>query len=144
MKKMFLLLIVLLVSLPMFSQGYDNVSVDLIYEWTQVDKLVNGDFEISDNVHDVYVPSFIVTKTVEETGSGYLNKIWVASNSIVNNQMHNVELNGVYVYWYNGYEWIKSFYVDFIIVGESSTIVTYFYTRNPVEISFEFNDIKIK
>jgi len=143
MKKIFLFLVILFSSFLMFSQSDDNFAINIPFDWLQVDRVGNN-YEYGYDIHNVHSPSFIITKTVENTKNGYLYKIWVASNTVQNGAYRNIQIDDISVLYYGGYNWISVFDINFTIIGGESTLVTYFYNNDPnLQISFQWYNIKI-
>jgi len=155
MKKIFLFLFIIFSSFLTFSQSDNNYTVDysdlkvvsVSFDWLQVDKNVGDDYESNYNIYNVYQPSFIVTKTVENTKNGYLYKIWAASNTVQNGIYKNIEINDISISYEskkNRGNWNDVFDINFTVIGEKSTLVTYFYSNDPdLHIIFKWGDIKI-
>lgn len=145
MFKSLFLTLVFLFSVLVISAGDPPKEVNLSNSWTQVIHFSDNNYNIeTQNITPTTYPSFIVTKSVENTKKGTLVKIWVASQTQQNGITKNVNLSDVSITFYNGKYWQENFNVKFIVVGQNATQVHYFFTSNPnVQIKFKWRTVKI-
>ena len=145
MFKSLFLTLVLIFSCLIISAGDPPKEVNLTSNWTQVIHYSDNNYNVqTQNITPTTYPSFIVTKSVEYTKKGTLVKVWVASYTLQNGFYKNIILSNVSIEFYNGNYWQENFNIRFIVVGQNSTQVHYFFTDNPnVQVKFKWRTAKI-
>jgi len=142
-KRVFLILIILLASVLVFAQSVEK-STKISKDWIQAQQLNDGKTQLDNTVYVVNNPSFIVTKTIDNTKNGLLHKIWVASNTNKNNEIQTIKVTNVKILTYKDNKWVQNFSIEFIMIGKTPTIVYSFINENPnIEVRFMWNEIKI-
>lgn len=103
MFKSLLLTLVFLFSSLFISAGDPPKQINILNNWTQVIHYDDNNYKVeTQNITLSTYPSFIVTKSVENTKNGYLVKIWVASNTQQNGVSKNINLTNVSIAFFNG------------------------------------------
>jgi len=145
LKKFLFTLVVLLFSVGLFAQNvkYANLLQD---QWLRVTQINNVQYTVDQQTYFSTYPSFLVSKNTEYTNNaGYLHKVWIITNIQIGNVMRNVQLDNVNILYWNGQQWVNSFYLDWIIVGNVATQVHYFFYNYPiVEVQIQWTNLKIK
>jgi len=145
LKKFLLTLIIFLFSFGAYSQvltKYVNVPQDA---WLRIVQTNINNFTYDMNSYYTTNPSYIITKTSEHTQNGYLHKVWITSNTQINGIIRNIQINNPNILFWDGYQWINSFYLDWYIVGNNATQIHYFFYNSPiVNVQMQWTTINIK
>jgi hypothetical protein len=138
------MLIVLLFSNNIFSQNVKYVNI-LQNQWLRVTQLNNEQFTIDQEPFYSTYPSFVISKNTELINNNYLHKVWVVTNIQINNNMRNIQIDNVNILFWDGQQWINSFYLNWIIVGNIATQVHFFFNNSPVvAVQFQWTNLKIR
>jgi hypothetical protein len=138
------MLIVLLFSINIFSQNVKYVNI-LQNQWLRVTQLNNEQFTIDQEPFYSTYPSFVISKNTELINNNYLHKVWVVTNIQINNNMRNIQIDNVNILFWDGQQWINSFYLNWIIVGNIATQVHFFFNNSPVvAVQFQWTNLKIR
>jgi len=145
MLKKFLLTIVLLFSIGLFSQTIKYVNIEQ-NNWLRIVQYNDNQFTIDKDQFYTSYPSYIITKTTDyTTQNGYLHRVWITSNTQINNLIRNVQIDKPNILFWNGNQWVSSFYLEWIVVGNVATQVHYFFYNYPVvQVQMKWTTIKIK
>lgn len=146
LKKSLLILVALLFSVSVYSQQiltkYVNVPQN---EWLRIVQQDINNFTYDKTSYYTINPSFIITKTTELTPNGYLHKVWITSNTQINGLVKNIQIDNPNIFFWDGNQWVNSYYLDWIIIGNSATQVHYFFYNSPnVPIQMQWKTINIR
>lgn len=143
------ILIFILGILMLFSTSYASGPLKEVNlatnRWIQVINYNDNEYKIEENniTFSTY-PSFLIIKNIENSKNGYLVKIWIASNTQQNGHNKNINLSDISILYFDGINWQENFNVSFLVVGQTSTQVHYFFTKDPnVQVKFRWRTSKI-
>ncbi len=143
-KKFLLTIVVLLFSIGLLSQTVKYINIEQ-NNWLRIIQYDDNRFTVDKKSYYTTYPSYIITKTTNYTNNGYLHKVWITSNTQLNNVVRNIQINNPNILFWNGNRWVNSFYLEWIIVGNIATQVHYFFYNYPlVQVQMKWTIIKIK